>query len=123
MTAATMTTAGQERDADEQEKIAAAIRRIVTPRFIRKQEELLVAPCDEATVRALPLLSHLRPNRVPEAITAHRALIKQVRSDLEDGIANPDHFRLIELLYAYLEASGYRFYYESGRWENHSVAP
>jgi hypothetical protein len=112
-------TARAPEPAREQEEIAAAIRRIVTRAFIREQTALGAA--DPDTALALPLLLTMRPDRIPEAVIAHQALVKQVRSDLEDGIASPHHFKLIELLFNYLDASGYRFYWERERWENHGV--
>jgi hypothetical protein len=108
-------------------EIAAAIRRIVTPRSVRDQ--IASDAADPETTLVLPLLLHFRPDRCPEAAIAHVALVKQVRSDLaECGIANTAHLKLVELLYAYLDGSGYRFTVEQwvgdslmidtfGRWE------
>ena len=117
-----MTTTQSIPVTDEQEKIAAAIRRIVTRRFVTGQAALFNGggtAADKATALALPLLVNFRAGLIPEAIRAHKALVKQVREDLLDGIANRTHFRLVELLYEYLEAAGYMFYYESQQWENH----
>jgi hypothetical protein len=111
---------------DEQAKIAAAVRRIVTPRFVACHAALFDGrgtAADRATAMILPLLLDFRAGLIPEAMRAHKALVKQLREDLLDGIANHNHFKLIELLYAYLKASGFTFYYESQQWENHRVTP
>jgi len=45
---------------------------------------------------------------------AHVTLVKQIRSDLaECGIANSVYLKLAELLYSYLDESGYRFSVEA----------
>lgn len=92
-------------------------------------EQEKTAAADPATALVLPLLLHLRSDRCPEAITAHLALVKQVRSDLaECGIANPHHLKLVELLYGYLDTSDWHFSVEEwvgdalmidsvGRWK------
>jgi hypothetical protein len=99
-----------------------AIRRIVTRSFIR--DHVQTGKADPATAEILPLLLNLRSDRYPEAAKAHRVIIKQVRSDLrDDGFTWPEYPKLLAELYAYLEAGGFRFEYESGRWENHNCPP
>lgn len=65
--------------------------------------------------QALVLLQHLRPERTPEAIFAHRVLVAEIAGSLKRrGVEDCNLLALVEHLHAYIEHAGYDW--RGGKW-------
>jgi hypothetical protein len=115
-----MTAVSIELEADTAliDACAAKIRRMVASRIYGGDE----AGQFPSVQRIVSLLANIRADRVPEAITAHKLLVREVRGDLVDGGTTwPEHVKLVVLLHEYIELHGYTYYMERRQWENHDL--